>query len=342
MNSNNLNNIAIIIPYFGTLPNWFNLFLISASKTKVISFILFTDDKTEYNYPSNFNVNYCSFSEISTLFKNTLGESIYLANPYKLCDYKPTYGKVFEKYLKGYDFWGHSDIDIIFGDIDKYLMKINYQNFDRVFSYGHFSIYKNINRINNAFNIKLNKDTPKFFDIDYVKKTSYPCNFDEVGMNIIIKESGFSFYEGSYCANVNSNFLKYRLGSGEYECDSFLAYVNSSVYEFKIKEGIIETKEYMYFHLQNRGVINQNSDIKNDFVISHKGFLPYDKNNHITYFNEIGSKETFEEQQEFNKILKDKNKKSALKKIKRELFYKKGLIFSLLINRYLAVKWLNS
>ncbi|WP_298392033.1 DUF6625 family protein [Flavobacterium sp.] len=337
----NSNNIAIIIPYFGKLPSWFNLFLISASKTKIVTFILFTDDETKFNYPINFNVNYCSFADLSKMFKKTLGQSIYLENPYKICDYRPAFGKVFKDYIGEFSFWGHCDIDIIFGDIDKYLLNANYQNFDRTFTYGHFSIYSNTDKINNAFTIKLNH-IPKFFDINYVKKTSYPCNFDEVGMNVIIKESGFSFFEKSYCANVNSNFIKYRLGSGVYEYPSFLAYVGSSVYEFKLVEGEYETKEFMYFHLQNRGEINSEEKITNDFVISHKGFFSFNKNSFATYFAEIGSKETEYEQQEFNKFTKEKEKKNTINKIKREFFYKKGLIFSLLINRYLALKWLNS
>ena len=40
-----------------------------------------------------------------------------LDRPYKLCDFKPAYGFIFGEYLKEYDYWGHCDIDIVWGDL---------------------------------------------------------------------------------------------------------------------------------------------------------------------------------------------------------------------------------
>ena len=42
-------------------------------------------------------------------------------SPYKLCDYKPVYGLIFDEDLQDYDFWGHCDVDLIFGDIRKFI-----------------------------------------------------------------------------------------------------------------------------------------------------------------------------------------------------------------------------
>ena len=44
---------------------------------------------------------------------------ISLERPYKLCDYKPSYGEVFKDELAGYDFWGNCDIDLVWGNIKK-------------------------------------------------------------------------------------------------------------------------------------------------------------------------------------------------------------------------------
>ena len=46
---------------------------------------------------------------------------INIQKPYKLCDFKPAYGKIFEDYLEAYDFWVHCDLDIRWGDIRKFI-----------------------------------------------------------------------------------------------------------------------------------------------------------------------------------------------------------------------------
>ena len=33
-----------------------------------------------------------------------------------MCDYKVAYGEMFQDYIKEYDFWGHCDMDMIFGE----------------------------------------------------------------------------------------------------------------------------------------------------------------------------------------------------------------------------------
>ena len=36
-------------------------------------------------------------------------------------DLRPAYGVLFEEYLDGYDFWGHCDLDVLFGRIRDHL-----------------------------------------------------------------------------------------------------------------------------------------------------------------------------------------------------------------------------
>ena len=43
--------IVMILPYFGKLPNYFDLWLQSAEKNSTIDWLIYTDDFTAYNYP---------------------------------------------------------------------------------------------------------------------------------------------------------------------------------------------------------------------------------------------------------------------------------------------------
>lgn len=108
---------AFIIPFFGKFNNFFQLFLNSCGKNKDYDWIIFTDDKTNYQYPSNLIVNYTTFEKIKSLFQTKFKSKISLDRPYKLCDFRPMYGYLFQEYLKDYKFWGHCDTDMLFGDI---------------------------------------------------------------------------------------------------------------------------------------------------------------------------------------------------------------------------------
>jgi hypothetical protein len=43
-----------------------------------------------------------------------------LSRNYKLVDLKPAYGELFQEYLQGYDFWGYTDLDVLYGDLSRF------------------------------------------------------------------------------------------------------------------------------------------------------------------------------------------------------------------------------
>ena len=86
--------------------------------------------------------------------------------PYKLCDYKPAYGLIFENYTSGYQFWGQSDIDVIYGNIrnfitDEMLDKYDFISIRHDYTTGCFALYRNNALINNIF--KRSKDYKAVF-----------------------------------------------------------------------------------------------------------------------------------------------------------------------------------
>lgn len=78
---------------------------------------LFTDDRTLYEYPNNVKAFYFTTDGLKDIFGKNYDFKIAIDNPYKFCDFKPAYGEIFADYLKGYDFWGHCDIDLLWGNI---------------------------------------------------------------------------------------------------------------------------------------------------------------------------------------------------------------------------------
>lgn len=82
--------------------------------------------------------------------------------PYSLVEFKPAMGYIFEKYLKGiYTHWGYADIDIVFGDLPRWItsseletydiVSYGYGDQDRVYLRGQFTFHKNSATVNNIW-----------------------------------------------------------------------------------------------------------------------------------------------------------------------------------------------
>jgi len=306
--------IIIVIPYFGKLPNWFQTFLLSAEKTKIVDFLLITDDKRNFDYPSNFEVVYKEFKEIQDLFYNKIGK-VYLEHPYKLCEYRPCYGFVFQEFIEGYSFWGHSDIDVIYGDIDKYLNEINYLQYEKIFNLGHFTIYKNELKINTLFKNKFKNNFPKICDFDFVKQTTYACHFDELGINFISKRSGIKFYDSKFCKNVNMNYNNYAVDGGKPKDPELLIYDNGKLY---IKRKNSSEEEFMYLHIQKRKITSNLIPSTKKFIITKDGFIDIN-DDYDLYFKKYGLNDDAHLQNEHRANLLLNLKKEKKNRIIREL-----------------------
>ena len=112
--------IALVIPYFGKLPSYIDIFFKSLEFNKQIDVILFTDQDCNYDLP-NLIVYKTSFEKIKAKIQNKFPFEICLNKPYKLCDYRPSFGYVFDEELKDYEFWGYCDLDEVLGDIMYFL-----------------------------------------------------------------------------------------------------------------------------------------------------------------------------------------------------------------------------
>jgi hypothetical protein len=132
--------VTFIIPYFGKLPNYFDLFLKSCEFNKDYSWIVFTDDTSLRKWPSNVLQVVMSFDELKKKIQSKFEFEIKITEPHKLCDYKPAYGYIFEEYLKESDYWGHCDIDTVLGNLDAFLEELFCQEFDKLFCLGHGNI----------------------------------------------------------------------------------------------------------------------------------------------------------------------------------------------------------
>jgi len=149
--------IVILITYFGNFPNYIHFFFKTCAYNKHITFLIFTDNEFSDNADiGNLKFITSSLGAFNALASSKLGVEVNIKNGYKLCDFRPMYGLIYEDYIKEFDFWGYCDTDIVFGDLQKILTDEILGNYDIISSHpqymaGPFSLYKNMIEVNRLF-----------------------------------------------------------------------------------------------------------------------------------------------------------------------------------------------
>ena len=156
--------IIVLITYFGDFPWYFPYFLHSCHFNATIDFLIFSDIEHEYTLPKNVQIIHKTFADIKALACTKLGMQVNISFPYKLCDFKPAYGLIFEDYTIGYDFWGQSDIDLIYGNLRSFMTSEILKENDFIsvrhdYTTGCFTLCRNNNLMNHFF--KRSKDYEK-------------------------------------------------------------------------------------------------------------------------------------------------------------------------------------
>jgi len=217
------NKICIINCYWGKWPEWFNFFIESCKNNPNINWILFSDNTK--NLPRVNNIRFVPLTreEFNSLATHKLGFKVEIKNSYKVCDFKPAYGKIFEDYLSDYNFWGYCDIDLIFGKINHFIDNEILEKFDIISFYHRFlsgplCLYRNIDKINLLY-----KRIPDYI---HILKNPNCLSFDEnlvkkpVKSNSIIRT--LHFLEFLFFSLINFNLETLSPGEIRYQFQWYL------------------------------------------------------------------------------------------------------------------------
>ncbi|MBK5214577.1 MAG: hypothetical protein JJE55_13055 [Flavobacteriaceae bacterium] len=237
-----MKSILLIIPYIGKWPLWFDAHLVSMAKNPTINWLFITDCEIPEKFPENVQFIKTTFVELNQKINNSLDVKVVLSAR-KLCDIRPAFGKIFKEYIDGYHFWGFCDVDIIWGNIRKFITDDLLEEYDIIsalenMACGHFTIFKNHEK-----NLNIYKNDP-----DYKKVFEAPkhLRYDEIGLtNIITKLCEEGQTKILWDEKLLKNGIKSEVHQ-EYFLDRWL-YENDSVYDLYDSN----KKEYMYLHFIN-------------------------------------------------------------------------------------------
>lgn len=273
------NRICVITPYFGSFPHYFSVWLESCRRNETIDFFLFTD--AEYNgfIPENVRIVPMTLSTMKRIAEEKLGMSISLERPYKCCDFKPVYGLIFQDYISSYSYWGHCDLDLVFGDLQGFLNRLCYQKYDKFLPLGHLCFYRNTEAVNHYYQLpgSMNGDYTEVFTSDRI------FAYDELGgIMQIYKANHLPMFSERVFADISHMYHRFRLSEycnlegkdKNYPYQVFF-WEDGHTYRSVLHDGKVEREEYMYIHFKKRPNYNVGFDVSrtNAFYITSTGFI---------------------------------------------------------------------
>lgn len=252
-----MKSIVYIVPYFGKLPALFSLWLKSCECNPTIDWFLYIDDRSDYEYPPNVKVHYVSFGEMKKHIQAVFPFHIELFHPYRLCDYRPAYGKIFAKDIKNYDFWGFCDVDLIFGNIRTFLKDEILEAYDKIGYLGHSTLFRNIDKMNSLYEQSL---AGKLLYKDIFTDTSGRSRFfDEKGINQLCEQHNIKVYKETIFADLTPLTWNFQINYGSeleirknehrlFVCD------RGKLYSYSLLGRSVCKDEFMYVHFLRRRI----------------------------------------------------------------------------------------
>lgn len=307
-----MHKLITICCWFGTLPEHFPEFSRSIAMNPTVDFLLVTDCQIP-DPPKNMRVFRCSFDEVKTRFQSLFGFPICLEKPYKLCDFRPVWPLAFRDLIGGYDFWGHCDMDLIFGDIRSFLSEQILENHDKIYRLGHLSYYRNTEAVTARYQLDGGADHRTVFS------SPEGFAFDEIaGMGNIYEKHGFPAYYALDYADITYGKVRFtrslfhvpaELHEGfNYEKQLFY-WEDGHVYRAYWLDGQIHQDEFNYIHFSRVKMVRNGLPADcGAYFITNRGLFP--KTGPVTFedFHRYNPHEPDKEAQRARELRKNWNR----------------------------------
>ena len=301
-----MKRIALINFYFADkIPDYMDFYLASVANNISIDLFLFTNLNIISNY-TNIRIVKMELSEFINIIENSVSnelkrrgidDEVKIKSAYKIADFRPTFGLCFQEYIKDYDFWGGCDLDIVFGNIRKYIPDSVLDHYDKIFEHGHFFLIRNSQECNTAFLedyencfkgvLKLDKNS--FFEEVYEKPW-----LPHGGINSIFEKKGALYKNRKCICDISFKFHNLiDLKNPSLSKQNVFSLDKGRLYRHTYFKGKVVSQEIFYAHFQKRLLKVHTKDVFK-YIIGNDAFEKY----------ELITKSTFRYTSKFNIITK--------------------------------------
>lgn len=245
-----MTSICLVATYFGRLPSYVNIWLDSCTANPHINFLLVTDQIYREQTPPNVRIISMSLDSLADIFSSHLGSHYRIASPYKICDFRPLFFLLPPAFGIQCDYWGYTDLDVVYGDILNYVTPFVAAGYDRIFGFGHLSIIRNRADCNSLYRSDLNRW--RWQDVFAI---THNIGFDEhFGVNVAWHKSGLKFYDSfNHVADIDPGVRRIELVAPmDNSLFQVVSYYNGRIQRHRWRyQGIVEDS-FCYAHFQKR------------------------------------------------------------------------------------------
>ncbi len=280
---------VFIIPYFGKLPHYFSMWSKTAKANLEYDFWVVTDDNTVTSISENIRIVFMSFAEFVEKAQKKFPFTLGLKSPRKLCDFRPTYGYIFEDEIKEYLYWGYCDIDVVLGDLSRCIpIEAGY---DKLFVHGHMTLFKNNYEMNRLFMKQI--DFPETYReiLSDTENHIFDEPSDGLNINLIAQKSQVNTYFDYKIADINPYSFLFKRSLYDYGSASkrnrsvrteniikqIFYWNDGKLYRYALNNvDALVVEEFRYFHFQKRNM--QLGDIAecNSFLVVPNRIIPFE------------------------------------------------------------------
>lgn len=173
--------ITLISCYAGNLPNYFPFWARSVAGNPSIRVLLIVDRVPAFSLPENCDYVIIPLAELAARVQRaaSLDRPVALHRGFKICDVRPLLGVALEDHLRGQEFWGWLDLDVVLGDLRRSLARFDLARIDVLstrerHTAGGLTLVRNASRTNSLF-----RDSA---DLEQVLTDPRSFGFDECGV----------------------------------------------------------------------------------------------------------------------------------------------------------------
>jgi hypothetical protein len=250
-----LPSMRLIVPYFGARPPYLALVIRSMAHNPDVHWLLLTDQPVA-DAPANVAVQLCAFDDLVTRIQACFDFPISLEHPYKLCDFRPAFGEIFREELTGYQFWGHCDLDVIFGRIREHLPPEAFRA-DKILFQGNFALYRNTTDAAGWFRHEID-------GVSYREVMTSPAamHFDEwAGMYRIVRDLGVRHWQEDRIFDLSFSMYRTRADTADGDGPRRYAWEDGEVSEYRLVRGEVLRRTALLIHLQKRSMRAPSGDV---------------------------------------------------------------------------------
>ncbi len=267
-----INKVVLIVIWYGEVPSNFEVWSRSAEYLKSrYDFLIFSDtDFSEQYIPENVIIYKTSMENLKQRIEIRLGVFISVRDPKRFCDFRPLFGYIFHDKIAGYSFWGHTDLDVIWGNMERIVNDSLLSEIDVLLNGGHFSIYRNTEKIN-----KLYTHAGAVFPWRTIISRDAQFAFDEVtGIHLIAKKYNIQSAIGTVdMVDVNPAHFRFsnKMEKTNPKCQAFY-FEQGNLYRVRMEDKL-EYQSLCYIHIPKRKLKILDDELGDAFRITPYGYI---------------------------------------------------------------------